>query len=229
MNACVSWAGVAQLVEYKLPKLGVAGSTPVARSIFLRSILIECGPAAQQRRRTGWAMWSTFFLDFQTAMQTSPPSSRTRSEEIRRHLDFLVLPVVHGLGLELWGLEYLPVGRKALIRIYIDADGGATIDQCAMVSRQLGPALEIDERLPGPFTLEVSSPGLERRFFQPEQLQGYLGRIVQAQLNEPLDGRKSYRGELSAVDGMRITLVENNVPVSLDWDQIKKAHLVHTF
>ena len=139
------------------------------------------------------------------------------------------MPVVHGLGLELWGLEYLPLGRKALIRIYIDSENGTTIDQCAMVSRQLDPALEIDERLPGTFTLEVSSPGLERRFFQPEQLQGYLGRIVQAQLHEPLEGRKTYRGELSAVEGATVTLVESGVPVPLDWDQIKKMHLIHTF
>ncbi|SMP51902.1 ribosome maturation factor RimP [Desulfonatronum zhilinae] len=162
-------------------------------------------------------------------MQTSPPSSRARSEEILRHLELLVLPVVHGLGLELWGLEYLPLGRKALIRIYIDAESGATIDQCAMVSRQLGPALEIDERLPGAFNLEVSSPGLERRFFKPEQLQGYLGRTVQAQLHEPLEGRKTCRGELSAVDGPLVTLVENGAPIALDWDQIKKIHLIHAF
>lgn len=162
-------------------------------------------------------------------MQTSPPSSRARSEEILRHLELLVLPVVQGLGLELWGLEYLPLGRKALIRIYIDAESGATIEQCAMVSRQLGPALEIDERLPGAFNLEVSSPGLERRFFKPEQLHGYLGRTVQAQLHEPLEGRKSYRGELSVVDDLTVALMENGLPVALDWDQIKKIHLIHAF
>ncbi|TVQ98084.1 MAG: ribosome maturation factor RimP [Desulfovibrionales bacterium] len=174
-------------------------------------------------------MWSTFFLDFQTAMQTSFPSSRPRSEEIRHHLEFLILPVVHGLGLELWGLEYLPVGRKALIRIYIDAEGGATIEQCAMVSRQLSPALEVDERLPGAFTLEVSSPGLERRFFKPEQLPPYIGRTVQVQLHEPMDGHKAYRGEVSAVDGTTVTLRESGMAVELDWNQIKKIHLIHTF
>ena len=174
-------------------------------------------------------MWSTFFLDFHLDMQTSPPSSRFRSEEIHRHLEFLILPVVHGLGLKFWGLEYLPAGRKALIRIYIDADDGATIDQCAMVSRQLGPALEVDDRLPGSFTLEVSSPGLERRFFKPEQLQDYLGRSVQVHLHEPLEGRKSYRGELSMVDGATIMLLEGGVPVALSWDLIKKVHLIHSF
>ncbi|GAB6060401.1 ribosome maturation factor RimP [Desulfonatronum parangueonense] len=155
--------------------------------------------------------------------------SRRQPNQIVHHLESLILPVVHGLGLELWGTEYLASGRKGLIRLYIDCEGGVTIDQCAQVSRQLGPALEMDETLPGTFTLEVSSPGLERKFFQPAQLEAYIGRTVHALLHEPKDGCKSFRGELVSVNDAVVTLTHNAERIALAWDQIKKINLVHIF
>lgn len=129
----------------------------------------------------------------------------------------------------MWGLEYVPLGRKALVRIYIDGEGGVTVDQCVTVSRQLGPALEVEDALPGSFTLEVSSPGLERQFFHPEQLQGYVSRLVHARLKEPLEGRKSFQGVLKSTEGERFVLEDAGQDISLHWDQIKKIHLVHLF
>ena len=161
-----------------------------------------------------------------TPVLSSPPGNR---KELLRRLEALVLPVVHGLGLQLWGMEYLPLGRKAMLRIYLEGEDGVTVDDCAMVSRQLGPALDVEEALPASFTLEVSSPGLERIFFRPEQLQAYLGSTVHALLKEPVEGRKTFRGELESVEGSLLKLNENRQTVSLQWDEIKKIHLVHAF
>lgn len=157
------------------------------------------------------------------------PRSEVRTEMLRHRLEELVLPVVHGLGLELWGVEYLPCGRRGLLRIYVEGEDGVTVEQCAMVSRQLGPALEVEETIPDSLTLEVSSPGLERMFFRPGQLKVYLGRTLQALLKEPLGGCKSFRGELENVEDMLITLAVSEQKISLHWDQIKKIHLVHAF
>jgi ribosome maturation factor RimP len=155
------------------------------------------------------------------------PSRAGRHAKLRCRLEELTIPVVHGLGLLLWGLEYIPLGRKALVRIYIDSADGVTVDQCALVSRQLGPALEVEEVLSGSFTLEVSSPGLERQFFHPKQLQAYLGRLVHARLKEPLKGRKSFQGILKRAEGECLVLADAGQEIPLDWDQIKKIHLVH--
>jgi len=164
---------------------------------------------------------------------TSMPSSSSppveRQPDMLHRLEALIMPVVQGLGLKLWGVEYFPVGRKALVRIYIDAEDGVSVDQCAQVSRQLSPALDIDEALPGLFTLEVSSPGLERIFFRPEQLVDYVGHTVQVKLNEPQDDRASFRGTLDHVEEMQITLDENGLKTQLPWNQIKKIHLVYLF
>jgi ribosome maturation factor RimP len=158
---------------------------------------------------------------------SSIPGPRSdRHAKLQCRMEELVTPVVHGLGLSLWGLEYMPLGRKALVRIYIDSADGVTVDQCAMVSRQLSPALEVEEVLPDSFTLEVSSPGLERQFFHPEQLQAYLGRLVHARLKAPLGGRKSFQGILKQAEGERLILDESGQEISLHWEQIKKIHLV---
>lgn len=158
-----------------------------------------------------------------------PTPRPDRHAQLRRRLEELAASVVYGLGLRLWGLEYIPLGRKALVRIYIDEEEGVTVDQCVMVSRQLGPALEVEETLPGSFTLEVSSPGLERQFFHPKQLQAYLNRLVHARLKEPLEGRKSFQGILIRAEGECLVLDEAGQEISLSWDQIKKIHLVHVF
>ncbi|HDQ40732.1 MAG TPA: ribosome maturation factor RimP [Desulfonatronum sp.] len=142
-------------------------------------------------------------------------------------LKALVLPVVHGLGLELWGMEFIPVGRKAIVRIYVEGEDGISVEQCAQVSRQLSPALEVEEILPGSFTLEVSSPGLERLFFSPEQLPAYLGHIVQVKLTEPVGDRKAFRGVLDGVEDAWITLDEDGTKVRLHWNQMKKIHLIY--
>jgi ribosome maturation factor RimP len=158
-----------------------------------------------------------------------PIDSTSRTETTRQRLLDLVHPVVNGLGLQLWGMEYLPMGRKALIRIYIESPEGVSIDHCATVSRQLGPALEMEETLRGSFTLEVSSPGLERRFFQPEQLTAYLDQTVNARLLEPLNGCKHFQGRLTNIQGETITLRVAEDEIVLQWDHIKKIHLVHEF
>lgn len=152
-----------------------------------------------------------------------------RRTEIQQRLEALALPVVHGLGLSLWGLEYLPLGRKALVRVYLDGPDGISIDQCALISRQLSPALEVEDAVPGTFTLEVSSPGLERVFFHPEQLNGYIGQTVAIKLKEPLDERKAFKGPLIRVEDALVTVEDSGREWILPWDHIKKMHLVYLF
>jgi ribosome maturation factor RimP len=144
-------------------------------------------------------------------------------------LSDIIRPEVENLGYVFWGLSSPASGKKRVVRIYIDHEGGVTIDQCAQVSRQVGLMLEVEDVIPGAFTLEVSSPGLERPFFQPGQMADYVGRTVEVVLNEPVSERKKFKGELKSVSGDTVTLALEDDTMDFDWLSVKKATLVHEF
>jgi ribosome maturation factor RimP len=144
-------------------------------------------------------------------------------------LSDMIRPEVENLGYVFWGLTSPSTGKKRVVRIYIDAPDGVNIDQCAEVSRQVGLMLEVEDVIPGAFNLEVSSPGLERPFFNPDQLTGYEGRKVDILLHEPMDDRRKYKGELTEVEGETVTVKIDDETVDFDWTAIKKITLVHEF
>ncbi len=138
-------------------------------------------------------------------------------------------PIVEGMGLSLWGIEVAQAGRRSLVRIFIDSPQGVTIDQCASVSRTVGHALEVEESLHGPYVLEVSSPGFERRFFVPDQMGAYVGRKIDVTLHEPRGERKRFQGQLAAVRGSEFDLEYEGQAATFSWPEIRRARLVHEF
>ena len=149
----------------------------------------------------------------------------------------LALPLVEAAGLELWGLELLGEGRP-ILRVYVEGPSGATIEDCARLSRQLGLALDVEDIIPSAYTLEVSSPGLARPFFSPEQLPAYMGKILDVTLREALPDfprRKKFHGRLEDVSGDTFALLPDDatgpdvLPVQINWDNVRKAQLVHVF
>ncbi|WP_320169046.1 ribosome maturation factor RimP [Maridesulfovibrio sp.] len=149
---------------------------------------------------------------------------------LAQKISALVEPTIEAMGLTLWGIEVTSANRPALI-IYIDGEDGVTIDQCAEVSRDVGLILEVEDVISSAYVLEVSSPGLERKFFKPEQLSGYVGKKIDLGLVFPMDGRKKFRGILESTDeeGLSLKLEDQEDPISIEWDRIKKAKLVHEF
>lgn len=141
----------------------------------------------------------------------------------------IVVPAVEALGLTLWGLSYSGSGNRGLVRIYVDGEEGVSIDQCAEASRAVGLALDVADIMTGPYTLEVSSPGLERRFFDLDQAKDYVGRQVKAKLFAPMDGQKNFQGTLLKAEGGKLVLETETGPVSLAWESVAKARLVHEF
>ena len=75
---------------------------------------------------------------------------------------------VEALGYELWGVEYLSQGRHSVVRVYIDSENGINVDDCASVSEQVGGVLDVEDPIRGEYTLEVSSPGMDRLLFELE-------------------------------------------------------------
>ncbi len=120
-----------------------------------------------------------------------------------------IAPAIEAMGLELWGVEYLRQGRRATLRVFIDCLSGVTLDDCERVSRQVGAILDVEDPIPGEYTLEVSSPGIDRPLFTPPQFERYLGAEANVRLRVPLDGRRRFRGviEQAGADGIAL-LVE---------------------
>ncbi len=143
----------------------------------------------------------------------------------RETLTVLLQPVVEALGYSLWEIECSPGQGNALVRLYLDADAGISVDDCARVSRAVSEVLDAEDPIAGEYTLEVSSPGLERPLRTPEHFGRFVGETVFIELAQPVDGRRRFKGPLTAaglatieveVDGQRHVL-----PVS----GIRKAHL----
>ena len=141
----------------------------------------------------------------------------------------IIRPAVASLDVSLWGIELASAGSRMLLRIFIDAEEGVTIAACARVSRHLGAVFDAEDILPGAYVLEVSSPGLERRFFEPEQMVPYIGKIVDVRLSRIQDGRKHLRGALTEVSDQNIVVAEEGGSLKMEWPNVKTAHLVHEF
>lgn len=177
-------------------------------------------------------------------------------EQIIRRVREAAEPVIASFGLMLWGIEVVAGGRT-VVRVYVDAPAGAaaeagngedgmldgvSVDQCAEISRMVGLALEVDEVFADAWVLEVSSPGMDRLFFQASQLAPYAGSEIDVTLTDPhpdIAGRRKFRGPLVNVSGDTFTMEvllapaagEKPAPsnVSIRWDWVRKARLVPVF
>ena len=138
----------------------------------------------------------------------------------------MLQPVIQALGYEMLGIEQFSKGRESVLRIYIDHETGIGIDDCERVSHQVTGVLDVNDPIKGAYHLEVSSPGLDRPLFTMEQFVRYIGEQVQVHLHEKLDGRRNFRGKLTAVDetGVHINMDGRNYVIKPD--MIDKAHLV---
>ena len=137
----------------------------------------------------------------------------------------LFRPAVAALGLELWGVEHLVRGHSSLLRIYIDGPNGVSVDDCEKVSRQVSAILDVEDPIPGEYTLEVSSPGFDRPLFDFEQFGRFLGEVVSLRLRTPHDGRRKFKGKLEkAENGVIFVTVDGNV-YDIPYQQVDKANI----
>lgn len=138
----------------------------------------------------------------------------------------LIEPVVTGMGFELWGVEYLTQGRYSVLKIFIDSENGIDVDDCASVSRQVGSLLDVEEPLRGQYTLEVSSPGMDRRLFTFEQFDLMKGSQVKLKLNKPFDGKKRFTGLLVGTEDKEIVLRVGEEETLFPYEMIDRANVV---
>jgi ribosome maturation factor RimP len=142
-----------------------------------------------------------------------------------RQIADMLRSTVTALGFDLWGVEYLSQGRHSVVRIYIDSPGGITVDDCANVSGQVEGVLDVEDPITGEYTLEVSSPGLDRPLFTLEQYAGCTGETVEVRLRSPFEGRRKYKGLLKGVEGEDVVIEVEEQEILLPYGAIEKARV----
>jgi len=139
----------------------------------------------------------------------------------------MLAPSVEALQLELLGVELAASGTSALLRLYIDAPGRAVvIEDCEAVSREVSAVLDINDPIASHYTLEVSSPGIDRPLFTLAQFAKHVGETVKLNLQIPLAGRRRLQGTITGIDGDDIKLKTETAEVSVQHANIEKARLV---
>ncbi len=143
-----------------------------------------------------------------------------KAEEIQ----VLLEPVVEAMGFELWGVRYLQ-GKQNVLRLYIDAEQGVTVDDCAEVSHQVSGVLDVEDPITSDYTLEISSPGMDRPLFKPAHWQRFIGEPVKVRLFAPVAGRRKFSAVIKAVEGDDIIVEVDDEDVRIPFTQIDRAHL----
>ena len=141
----------------------------------------------------------------------------------------LIEPTVENLGYELVGIEHVSQGRHSVLRIYIDHVDGINVDDCASVSHQVSGVLDVEDPIKGNYSLEVSSPGLDRPLFTLEQFARFAGEQVQIRLHAPIEGRRKLNGVIKDIDGGYVEVEVDDKTYRLVLDDIDTARLVPVF
>ena len=148
---------------------------------------------------------------------------------LEQKLQDLLQGSVEDLGCELWGIECQRVGRYLTVRLFIDKEGGVTVEDCADVSRQVSAVLDVEDPIADKYNLEVSSPGLDRPLFTLAQYTRYVGQEIVVHLRIPVADRRKWQVELAKIENDMITLIVDKQEQILAFGNIQKANVVPKF
>lgn len=148
---------------------------------------------------------------------------------LEEKLQDLLQGSVEDLGCELWGIECQRAGRFLTVRLYIDKEGGVTVDDCADVSRQVSAILDVEDPIADKYNLEVSSPGLDRPLFTLSQFERFVGKEIAVHLRIPVQDRRKWQGKLEKIENDMLTLIVDGQPQVLVFGNVQKANVIAKF
>jgi ribosome maturation factor RimP len=129
-------------------------------------------------------------------------------------------------GLELVHVEVAGGARAPIVRVFIDKPGGVTHEDCTEVSRHMGTVLDVEDFIPDAYTLEVSSPGLERGLYKLEEYERFAGRLARAKTRGAIGGQRNFRGRIAGIEGEEILFDDRTSGrVRIPFVEIAKANL----
>ena len=143
------------------------------------------------------------------------------------HIGDLLEPGISSMGYELVGVEFQTGGPGGgLLRVYIDSENGISADDCQKVSYQVSGILDVEDPIPGHYTLEISSPGLDRLLFRPQDFERFAGQLIKLRTAYPIEGQRKFKGRLVGMQGDNVVFEQDDMEISLPFDQIEQARLV---
>jgi ribosome maturation factor RimP len=149
----------------------------------------------------------------------------TRVQDIER----LLTPAIEALDCELWGIELMSMGRHTKLRVYIERPEGVSVDDCERVSRDVSDLLDIEDVMPQSYTLEVSSPGMDRILFRPDHYVRNVGATVDVRLHFPFEGSKRVVGVLAGIEDEQVAVQVGEDEYVLPLENIQRTRLVPQF
>ncbi len=146
-------------------------------------------------------------------------------------LETLIRPVIESLGYEFWGITFFSKNIKSVLRIYIDKTDGVSVTDCAKVSRDVSAILDVEDPVSGNYSLEVSSPGLDRLLFTLQHYEKNTGQQVSVKLRTPFEGQRNYKGVISGTDtdAQEVHIICDKHELLLPFEMIEKANIIPRF
>lgn len=160
--------------------------------------------------------------------------AKNQTQTVTAAVEKLAEPFLEADGFELVEVQYRREPRGWILRLFVDrapngpwpgTQGGITLDECVAISHELGHLLEVEEVVPGPYHLEISSPGLDRPLKKPADFARFAGHEVQVRVKEPIDGQRNFKGRLAGIQGETITLSLDRGTIDLRLEAIDRAAL----
>jgi ribosome maturation factor RimP len=146
-----------------------------------------------------------------------------------REVILLIEPILDQMAIELVEVEYLSEGGRWILRVYVDRDGGITLDDCVRVSREIEDLIEVKDLFRQPYVLEVSSPGLDRPLKKEKDFVHAVGKNVNICMAAPIEGRRNFKGKLQSFESGVLCVTINEDRFLLPYGGVKKANLVYDF
>ncbi|MBW1935007.1 MAG: ribosome maturation factor RimP [Deltaproteobacteria bacterium] len=151
------------------------------------------------------------------------------ADTIRVKVTNLVENILEELGYELVDVEYLTSHGRWVLRLYIDKEGGVTVDDCATVSAEIGDLIDVKDIIPHHYVFEVSSPGLNRPLRKSKDFVRVLGKKIKVKMVSPVEGRRNFVGHLRSFENGILRVETENRVVALRLDDVEKANLIYEF
>lgn len=166
--------------------------------------------------RVEWVSRPTFYFALVTMDKVS----------ITEHVRGVAEKVAAASSVELVNIEIAGTKKDLVVRIFIDKEGGVTLEDCTIVSRGVEEVLDSEDVIPTRYVLEVSSPGIERELYSFADFVKFTGQLIKVKVKTEIDGQKTFVGEITSVDDEEITVNDRTKgAVSFDYSEVTKANL----
>jgi len=146
-------------------------------------------------------------------------------KEMESSLEDLIEPMVEETGLRLVSVDIARQGKRLVVTVCLDREGGIDVNACAEMSEEISRHIDVEELIEDRYTLEVASPGLQRILRKPREYRCFLGREVEVLLRQPFEGRQKMLGKLIAADDEGMTVIVDDEEITFPYQALKKTRL----